>query len=66
MYAKSMASGRQSKANIAAELAHQLHEALLRERVVPRFVDTYVLENSRQALQVHAVMYRDLLALLQR
>lgn len=66
MYAKSMASARQSKADIAAELARQLHEALLRERVVPRFVDTYVLENSRQALQVHAVMYRDLLALLQR
>lgn len=66
MYAKSMAPGRQPKANTAAELAQQLHEALIRERVVPRFVDTYVLENSRQALQVHAVMYRDLLALLQR
>lgn len=59
-----MTSGRQS--NGAAELARQLHEALLRERVVPRFVDSYVVENSRQALQVHAVMYRDLLALLQR
>ena len=66
MYANVMAPGRQSKANTAAELAQRLHEALLRERVVPRFVDTYVLENSRQALQVHAVMYRDLLALLQR
>jgi len=66
MYAKSMAPGRQSKGNAAAEVARQLHEALLRERIVPRFVDTYVLENSRQALQVHAVMYRDLLALLQR
>lgn len=43
-----------------------MHEVLLRERVVPRFVDSYVVENSRQALQVHAVMYRDLLALLQR
>ena len=66
MYPKVMAPGRQSKANLAVEIARQLHEALLRERVVPRFVDTYVLENSRQALQVHAVMYRDLLALLQR
>lgn len=66
MYAKVMAAGRQSKTNLAAELARQLHEALLRERIVPRFVDNYVLENSRQALQVHAVMYRDLLALLQR
>jgi len=61
-----MASGRQSGKSAPAELALQLHEALLRERVVPRFVDTYVLENSRQALQVHAMMYRDLLALLQR
>lgn len=66
MYAKVMASGRRSTANAAGELARQLHEALLRERIVPRFVDTYVLENSRQALQVHAVMYRDLLGLLQR
>src|SRR5215472_9605838 len=63
---QSMAPERQSKANAPAEIARQLHEALLRERVVPRFVDSYVLENSRQALQVHAVMYRDLLALLQR
>lgn len=61
-----MVPGKQSKANTAAELAQQLHEALLRERVVPRFVDSYVVENSRQTLQVHAVMYRDLLALLQR
>lgn len=66
MYPKVMAPGRQSTANAAGELARQLHEALLRERIVPRFVDNYVLENSRQALQVHAVMYRDLLALLQR
>ena len=66
MYPKGMATGRPSTANAAGELARQLHEALLRDRVVPRFVDNYVLENSRQALQVHAVMYRDLLALLQR
>jgi hypothetical protein len=66
MYAKVMAPGRLSKANAAAEIARQLHEALLRERIVPRFVDSYVVENSRQALQVHAVRYRDLLALLQR
>ena len=66
MYAKVMARGRQSQSSAAAELARQLHEALLRERIVPRFVDSYVVENERQALQVHAVMYRDLLALLQR
>jgi hypothetical protein len=29
-------------------------------------VDSYVLENGRHALQVHASLYRDLLALLQR
>jgi hypothetical protein len=49
-----------------AELALRLTEALQRERVVPRFVDSYVVENGRQALQVHAALYRDLLALLQR
>ncbi len=66
MYAKVMSRGEQTKAHAAAELARQLHEALLRDRVVPRFVDSYVLENERQALQVHAAMYRDLLALLHR
>src|SRR5258708_31103343 len=49
-----------------AELAQRITEALLRERVVPRFVDSYVVENSRHALQVHASLYRDLLTLLQR
>jgi len=49
-----------------AELAQRLSEALLRERLVPRFVDSYVVENGRHALQVHAALYRDLLALLQR
>src|SRR5437879_1868210 len=49
-----------------AELAKRITEALLRERVVPRFVDSYVVENGRHALQVHASLYRDLLALLQR
>src|SRR5208282_4912695 len=47
-------------------LAQQLAEALLRERVVPRFVDSYVVEHGRYALQVHAGFYRDLLTLLQR
>src|SRR6516164_3758408 len=50
----------------SAELALRLIEALQRERVIPRFVDTYVVEHGRQALQVHASLYRDLLALLQR
>jgi hypothetical protein len=50
----------------AALLAQQLAEALLRERVVPRFVDSYVVEYGRYGLQVHAGFYRDLLTLLQR
>src|SRR5437899_12996451 len=48
------------------DLAKRVSEALLRERIVPRFVDSYVVENGRHALQVHASLYRDLLALLQR
>ena len=66
MYAKVMPRSEPTQSRAAAELARQLHQALLHERIVPRFVDSYVLENERQALQVHAVMYRDLLALLHR
>jgi len=47
-------------------LAQNLVLALARERVVPRFVDSYVVENGRHALQVHAPLYRDLLTILQR
>lgn len=47
-------------------LARNLVQTLLRERVIPRFVDSYVVANSRNALQVHAGLYRDLLAILQR
>src|SRR5215467_11136107 len=47
-------------------LAQNLLETLVRERVIPRFVDSYVVENGRQALQVHASLYRDLLTILQR
>ena len=47
-------------------LAQNLPGTLLRERVIPRFVDSYVVDNGRQALQVHASLYRDLLAILQR
>jgi len=61
-----MAPEKRSGRDAASELALQLSQALWRERIVPRFVDTYVVENGRQALQVHAVMYRDLLTLLQR
>jgi hypothetical protein len=57
---------KQKSENVPVELARNMAEALRRERVVPRFVDSYVVENGRHALQVHASLYRDLLALLQR
>lgn len=50
----------------AALLAQRLSEALLRERLVPRFVDSYVVDYGRYGLQVHASLYKDLLTLLQR
>jgi hypothetical protein len=52
--------------DLAAQLAQRLSESLVRERLVPRFVDSYVVEHGRYGLQVHAPLYRDLLALLQR
>ena len=55
-----------NEVDAAGDLAKRISEAFLRERVVPRFVDSYVVENGRHALQVHASLYRDLLALLQR
>src|SRR5437899_7982773 len=61
-----MPQEKQSTSDPPAELAQRIVEALVRERVVPRFVDSYVVENSRHALQVHASLYRDLLTLLQR
>ena len=50
----------------AVQLAGRAAEALQRERIVPRFVDSYVVEHGREGLQVHAALYRDLLTLLQR
>ncbi|HYL62022.1 MAG TPA: hypothetical protein VE077_05315 [Candidatus Methylomirabilis sp.] len=57
---------KQFRPEAPAELAIRLTESLQRERIVPRFVDSYVVEHGRQALQVHAGLYRDLLQLLQR
>ena len=57
---------KQNSIDASAELGQRIAEALIRERVVPRFVDSYVIENGRHALQVHASLYRDLLSLLQR
>jgi hypothetical protein len=61
-----MAREKQNSMDAPVELGRRIAEALIRERVVPRFVDSYVIENGRHALQVHASLYRDLLALLQR
>ncbi|HXJ03696.1 MAG TPA: hypothetical protein VNH65_01270 [Candidatus Acidoferrum sp.] len=63
---RGMAREQQVKADAPAELAQRLTEGLQRERVVPRFVDSYVVEHGRFALQVHPSLYRDLLELLQR
>lgn len=61
-----MTGEKQVKPDAPAELALRLTEALQRERIIPRFVDSYVVEHGRQALQVHPALYRDLLQLLQR
>lgn len=61
-----MASEKQIRAEAPAELVLRLTEGLQRERIVPRFVDSYVVEHGRHALQVHASLYRDLLELLRR
>lgn len=61
-----MSAVKRPATNEAAELVAQLADALQRERIVPRFVDSYVVEHGRHGLQVHAALYRDLLELLQR
>lgn len=61
-----MAGAKKIEPDSPAVLAGRLALALYQERIVPRFVDSYVVEHSRYALQVHAVLYRDLLARLQR
>jgi hypothetical protein len=61
-----MAREKQKTKDEPVELGQQIAEALMRERIVPRFVDSYVIENGRHAIQVHASLYRDLLTLLQR
>ena len=62
----SMAPEKQLRGEAPAELAQRLTEGLQHERIVPRFVDSYVVEHGRNALQAHASLYRDLLELLQR
>jgi hypothetical protein len=62
----SNSKSKSSANDLATLLPQRLCEALLRERIIPRFVDSYVVEHGRHSLQVHAVLYRDLLNLLQR
>jgi hypothetical protein len=50
----------------ASELARQLVESLNQERLVPRFVDSYVVEYERYGLQAHPQRYRELIAVLNR
>lgn len=64
--APGMPQSKQIRVDAPSELAGRLPEALQRERLVPRFVDSYVVEHGRYGLQVHAALYRDLLTLLQR
>jgi hypothetical protein len=61
-----MDRARSNGTDAPGELPGRLAEALLRERIVPRFVDSYVVEHGRFSLQVHAALYKDLLTLLQR
>jgi len=61
-----MAGDKLTKVDAPGELVLRLTEGLQRERIVPRFVDSYVVEHGRHALQVHASLYRDLLDLLRR
>jgi hypothetical protein len=61
-----MSPAKQTATDAAADVAARLTEALQRERIVQRFVDSYVVEHGRHGLQAHAALYRDLLGLLQR
>lgn len=60
------AKSRTASSDRASVLAERLSEVLPRERLVPRFVDTYVVDYGRYGLQVHASLYKDLLTLLER
>ena len=61
-----MPLAKKSARDRCAELASEIVAVLHRERVVPRFVDSYVVDCGRYALQTHPVRYRELLALLTR
>ena len=49
-----------------ALLAARAIDSLHAERIIPRFVDSYVVQYGRYALQTHPTRYRELLALIAR
>ncbi len=57
---------RKPEAERAAELARRLLAALEGQRLVERFVDSYVAEFDRRGLKAHPLRYRELLATLGR
>jgi len=57
---------KQNQQDAAAELCQRLTEALMRNASCRRFVDSYVIENGRHALQGSRIALPDLLSLLQR
>jgi len=61
-----MAKPRRTAESIANGIAADLLAMLHRERLVPRFVDSYVVAHGRYTLQVHPTQYRELLELLHR
>jgi len=52
------AARKTNAADASVELAQRITEALARERVVPRFVDSSSSRTGRHAVQVHASLYR--------
>lgn len=61
-----MPGTKQPVRDLPAELASEILVTLQRERLVPRWVDSYVVDHGRYALQTHATRYRELLTLLSR
>ena len=61
-----MPTAKRPARDLPAELAAEIVATLQRERPVPRFVDSYVVEHRRGALQTHPTRYRELLVLLTR
>ena len=64
--ALSMAKARNTIERMAGGMAADLLTMLKRERLVPRFVDSYVVAHGRYSLQVHPTQYRELLELVHR